>query len=92
MWESTQALNDQAETVKAKNRDLNRWLSIHGISKGTKTEVVEIIKLNKVVERNYINGLDVAVDLVFVFNAMKEDNAKKWEFWTHLCENALKKV
>ncbi|KAK9938712.1 hypothetical protein M0R45_015434 [Rubus argutus] len=89
LWESQRALKDQEEKVKDKYRALKSWLTIHGISEKTKTQVEEIIKQNKEVERKH--G-DVAVDLVFVFNAIKEDNNKKWEFWTRLCENALKNV
>lgn len=94
LWESTQALKVQEETVNAKYEDLDTWMLNNDIPVEIKTEVVKIIKHRKVVEKNYAAGLDEDVDLVFVFNSITADGNRPVASYLkeHFCLNALKKV
>ncbi|KAK9940214.1 hypothetical protein M0R45_016885 [Rubus argutus] len=92
LWESTRALEDQEKKVNAKYQDLETWLSTNGIPEKTKTEVVKIVKQNRVAEKNYVDGLNAAVDLIFVLNAIKGSDEIKLDIKKHFCQNALNKV
>ncbi|KAK9936833.1 hypothetical protein M0R45_013656 [Rubus argutus] len=91
--QKTRALEeDQKTKINAKYQDLDTWLSRNGIHGEAKTEVVKIIKQNNVVETKCGDGGDVAVDLVFVFNAIKVCHNIKLKLFEHFCRNALEKV
>ncbi|XP_062012689.1 cyclic nucleotide-gated ion channel 1-like [Rosa rugosa] len=94
LWESTKALEVQEEKVKAKYEDLHSWMLDNAIPEKIKIEVVKIIKYQKIFERNYATGVDVDVDLVFVFNAITVNGNQPVASYLkeHFCANALMKV
>ncbi|XP_050368794.1 cyclic nucleotide-gated ion channel 1-like [Argentina anserina] len=94
LWESTKALEVQEGKVKAKFEDLNTWMLDNDVPEKIKTEVVKIIKYQKVFERNYAAGIDVDVDLVFVFSTITATGNRPVASYLkeHFCVNALKKV
>lgn len=84
----------QEGKVKAKYEQIDTWMLDNDIPEKIKTEVVKIIKYQKAFERNYAAGVDVDVDLVFVFSAITTNGNRPIasNLKEHFCVNALKKV
>ncbi|KAL6197425.1 hypothetical protein ACLB2K_033034 [Fragaria x ananassa] len=94
LWESTKALEVQEGKVKAKYEQIDNWMLDNDIPEKINTEVVKIIKYQKAFERNYAAGVDVDVDLVFVFSTITTNDNRPIgsNLKEHFCVNALKKV